>query len=243
MHSPEDVLRETEEDRAVREREIRLVHNHARKTTSSEERDMLLRVSVLLTYAHLEGFCKFALNSYVAALNSMRLACHDASTAVVAATLSALFKALRNPDSKHPAFAKSLPDDSKLHLAFREQAFVEGVNEILQSDVSLPDTLVDSESNLSPVVLKKNLFRVGLEYLAVDQWASDMNRLLGVRNAIAHGAALRAPEERDVEKYVASTFLVMRFVQSEVFTALKTGKYLRQHTVPAQTSAAAPVEN
>jgi hypothetical protein len=238
MRSPEEVFRDIEEDRAVREGEIRLVENHARKTSSDREREMLLRVSVLLTYAHLEGFCKFALNAYVSAVNSTRLPCREVSYAVVAATLTTLFRALRNPDSKHPAFARLFPDDSKLHLAFRERAFIAGFDELAETRVLMPDTVIDSESNLSSAVLKKNLFRIGLEYHAVDEWKADIDKLLGVRNAIAHGAALKAPQQREVEKYVASAVLVMQFVQSEVFTALKNGTYLRQ--VPPSASDGAP---
>jgi len=227
MPSPDEVFQQIESDRAVREREIRLIDNAARRTRSSYERDMLLRTSVLLTYAHLEGFCKFALSIYVSAINSMKLSCSDASYALAAATLTKAFSALRNPSSKHPIFARLLPDDNKLHLLAREQEFVEKVNAILQTTVELPDTVIDLESNLSSLVLKKNLFKLGLRYPAVDEQKPQIDKLLGIRNAIAHGDALRIPPENEIEEYRISAFKVMQFVQYEIFNALMDESYRR----------------
>jgi hypothetical protein len=227
MRSPDEVFQELEQDRATREREIRLIENSARKALTDNERDMLFRVSVLITYAHLEGFCKFALTAYVSAVNSMKLSCKEASFALVAITLTKLFSALRNPNSKHPAFARKLPDDSKLHLVAREREFIEKFESLIQATVELPDQAVDTESNLSSVVLKKNLFKLGLSYPIVDERKGDIDMLLGVRNAIAHGDALKVPQKSEVENYVKSAFLIMQFVQHEIFTALKEKAYLR----------------
>jgi hypothetical protein len=83
MPSPDEVFQQIEADRAIREREIRLIDNAARRTRSAYERDMLFRTSVLLTYAHLEGFCKFSLSVYVSAINSLKLSCAVASYALV----------------------------------------------------------------------------------------------------------------------------------------------------------------
>lgn len=227
MRSPEEVYSEIEEDRATREREIRLVGNAAKRASTDDERDMLLRVAVLVTYAHLEGACRFALNAYVAAINALGLPCSEVSYDLVAATLTKVFAALRNPNSKHPVFSGIAPDDHKLHLAAREKEFMEKLDIIVKSPVTLPDNVVDAESNLSSVVLKKNLFRLGLPFDEVDKHKGTIDMLLGVRNAIAHGDTLAKPEQKTVDGYVASAFLVMQFVQQEVFLALRDRKYQR----------------
>ena len=82
MSSPEEIFRQIQNDRAVREREVRLIGNSARRATNEAERDMLFRTAVVLTYAHLEGFCRFALMAYVSAVNSMKLSCSEASFAL-----------------------------------------------------------------------------------------------------------------------------------------------------------------
>lgn len=227
MPSPEDIFREIEEDRAVREREIRLIENASRRASTDDERNMLLRVSVLITYAHLEGFCRFALSAYVSAINSLKVRCEEASVPLVAATLTRALAALRNPSSKHPVFAGIAPDDSKLHLMAREREFVEKLGELLGQHVELSDTVVDTESNLSSIVLKKNLYRLGLAFPVVDERKGEIDMLLGMRNAIAHGDTLKVPKAEQNEEYVRAAFKVMQFVQYEIFESLRQRSYLR----------------
>ena len=64
MHSADDVFQDLEGDRDQREAEIRLLENIAARSSSDLERNMLSRSLALLIYAHLEGFCKFALLAY-----------------------------------------------------------------------------------------------------------------------------------------------------------------------------------
>jgi hypothetical protein len=225
MNSPDDVFRQIESDRSVRESEIRLVGNIARRTPNETERNMLFRTSVLLTYSHLEGFCKFALSAYLAAINALNLSSKDASLEIVAASMSEIFAALRHPQTKHEFFASALPDDTKLHLVAREREFIKNFQAAMQRPVKLPDDLIDTESNLKPIVLMKNLFKLGLDYKSVEPHKATVNKLLGVRNAIAHGDSLKIPKEEEIDEYVATTFGIMSFVQREVYTALKQGTF------------------
>jgi hypothetical protein len=227
MSSPEEIFRQIEDDRAVREREVRLIGNAARRTESQAERDMLFRASVILTYAHLEGFCRFALMAYASAINSMKLTCNEASFALVAASLTKLFGALRHPQSKHKFFVRALSNDAKLHLTAREREFVENLEGAMRSNVELPDDVVDTESNLSSIVLMKNLYKLGLNYPVVEEQNSQINKLLNVRNAIAHGDGRKVPESEEIDKYVSTAFGVMSFIQAEIFNALRKGAYRR----------------
>jgi hypothetical protein len=220
---PDDVFRQIENDRAIREGEIRLVGNIARRTSNEAERNMLFRTSVLLTYSHLEGFCKFALTAYLSAINALNLSIEDASSAIVAASMTEIFAALRHPQTKHEFFANALPDDSKLHLVAREREFVENFQAAMRRPVKLPDDLIDTESNLKPVVLMKNLYKLGLNFDSVTAHSGSVNKLLNVRNAIAHGDTLRVPKQEEVDNYVTTTFGVMSFVQREIHDALQHG--------------------
>lgn len=227
MRSADDVLQDLERDRLQREAEIRLIENLAARSASDDEQSMLRRSLVLLTYAHLEGFCKFALFAYAAAVNAAHIPCREAAIPLVAATLTKVLAALREVNSKHPVFARSLPDDRKLHMAAREQRFVEDFDKIMATLVEIPDQVVDTESNLKAAVLKRNLFHLGLNYPAVDPHSGALDRLLGVRNAIAHGDTIRAPREADVREYLVAAFAIMGVVQSEIYDALRREAYRR----------------
>ncbi len=188
---------------------------------------MLFRSLVLLTYAHLEGFCKFALLAYAGAINSLGLPCRDASAAVTAASLGGVFAALRNPNSKSPEFSRVLPDDSDLHMLWRERTFVEAIDEVFGRLIDIPDRVVDTKANLNTVALKRNLYQLGLDYPAVERHRQAIDRLLGVRNAIAHGDALRIPTGGQIKEYTSATFEVMQFIQTQVFIALRDGLFRR----------------
>jgi hypothetical protein len=227
MRSPDDVFQDLEADRLLREAELRLIENITARTVVEAERNMLFRSLALLTYAHLEGFCKFAMLAYAGAVNALALPCRDAAFPVVAASLGDVFAALRNPNSKAPEFRNGLPNDHELHMLWRERTFIEVYEVILGRTVEIPDRVIDTKANLNSVVLKRNLYQLGLDYPAVDLHRSAIDRLLGVRNAIAHGDALRVPSAGQISEYISAAFEVMQFVQSSVFVALRDGAFRR----------------
>jgi hypothetical protein len=237
MRSPEDVFQDMERDRAQREGEIRLIENVGVRLTEDREKEMVRRSLVLLTYAHLEGFCRFALLAYAASVNSAKVPCSEAITPLVASTLSRAFAALRDVNSKHPAF-KNLPEDRGLHLVAREQTFVEKYEELAAQAVDIPDKLVDMRSNMTSLVLKRNLYVLGLDYPSVDKHSGTINKLVNKRNAIAHGDLMEIPSEEEAKGYVVAAFDVMRFVQQETYEALKKQAY-RRREVPEEAAVAA----
>lgn len=227
MLSVDEIYADIEADRLSRESEIRLVERLTIETKGEAERSMLRRSLVMLTYAHLEGFTKFVLLAYASSINSMKLDCSAAATPIAAASLSKVFAALRNSESKHDFFRRRMPDDVKLHLVAREHAFLAEFDAVLSRQVQIPDTLIDTKSNLSPDVLRKLLFLLGLPYSKVDEHQGTISRLLGVRNSIAHGDRLSVPSEAEVKEYLNSAVEVMSFLQSEIYFALTEKLYLR----------------
>ena len=227
MRSPESVFEDLEADRASREAEMRLIDRLIQAAASANEQAMLERSLILLMYAHLEGFCKFSLLSYTSALNALGLTCAEASYPVAAATLHKVFAALRDPNSKHETFRNRMPDDTQLHLSAREQMFVESYERITAHKVDIPDQVVDTKSNLSPDVLKKLLFQLGLDCLSIEVHRSNISKLLGIRNAISHGDRLLIPSDQALSDYLATTLAIMAFMQGEIYSALSGRKYLK----------------
>lgn len=83
------------------------------------------------------------------------------------------------------------------------------------------------------------LFQLGLNYSSVEQHDSNIAKLLGIRNAIAHGDRLKVPTDDELSKYITVAFDVMGFLQGEVFAALKNQVYLRRP--PEQPGAPPPL--
>ena len=83
------------------------------------------------------------------------------------------------------------------------------------------------ESNLKPIVLKKNLFRLGLDYAAFDDVMGDINKILGYRNKIAHGKYKAGIQEQEYFGYKKSAFEVMESVRNQISSSLDTESYRR----------------
>lgn len=224
MRSVDDVVGDIESDRLSRENELRLIE---RLTTDAKdaERAMLKRSLVLLTYAHLEGFCRFAISTYASALNSVGLSCDEATAAVAAAGMTDVFKALRNTNSKHALFKKSLADDRVVHMVAREQIFVDQTRQFFSRPINIPDDLVETHYSLSTDVIRKLMFQLGLNTDEVEPRRGAIERLKHVRNSIAHGDRLKVPSDEDAASYVVTAIGVMSFVQQEITFALSNQTY------------------
>lgn len=230
MRSHDDVYADLEADRGAREAEISLVESLI-PAQAGADRDSLKRSLVLLIYSHVEGFCKFSLLTYVEWLNSAGLKCSQVTYPLVAATLSQAFSALRDPNSKHDFFRNILPLDSALHLSAREHVFVEKYDLVVAQDVKIPDKLVDTKSNVTPEVLMKILFHLGMSYECVLPQSGSLSKLLGIRNAIAHGDRLKVPKDSELSDFKATAIAIMAFLQSEVYASLQEARYLREAAV------------
>jgi hypothetical protein len=221
------VWAEIEAEQEWRESELRALQNMAESLPSEAEKDRFRRALVMMLYAHFEGFCKFSLGLYVREVNSARITCGDATYAIAAASLTDMFEALRNPLKKCDEFRNELPDDEKLHRFARDREFIERTHEIESRIVSIPDHIVDVEDNLKPIVLRKLLFRLGMDH---DQFAAiegQIHWLLNYRNGIAHGSFRDGVSEDRYHPLYEAVFNIMNAVKRDVLTALSNRGYLR----------------
>lgn len=222
-----DARAEMESDLAWRQDEIRFLQNQGASLDKAEQRDQFRRSLVLLLYAHFEGYCKFALSVYVGAVNLVGMCCDQANEAIAASTLADAFAALRHPNSKCDVFRRSAPDDAALHLFAREREFACRIASFQSRTVKLPDSVVDTESNLRPVVLRKNLYRLGLDVAAMEAVEGDINQLLQMRNKIAHGETRKGVDEKAYEALRSAAFRVMHEITAQVTEAIQKQLYRR----------------
>ena len=209
-----------EEEFEWRSAEMRFFNNLCERVPTTDQKEQFRRALVLLLYAHFEGYCKFSLALYVSAVNDSGLLCNQVTPAIVAATLHDVFVALRDPTRRAPEFRSKLPDDSKLHRFALDREFVERTEEIMCRPVAIPENAVNTESNLKPIVLRKNLYRLGLPH---DQFASfegTIDKLLAFRNKIAHGETKAGVKQEVYDELKDSAFRVMSGITAGITKAL-----------------------
>lgn len=223
----EDIYAQIELELEWRTEEIRFFQNTFSGITLVEKQDQSRRALILLLYAHFEGFCKFTLNLYINVVNQENISCGEANIALAAATLSDVFKELRNPEKKCDEFRKSLPDDTALHRFARDQEFIERTSSINERKLHIPDSVVDTESNLKPVVLRKNLFKLGFPHDSLREIEGFIHRLLYHRNTIAHGSSREGIQSDEYFKLRDAAFEAMDHVKHKVIDSLTNKRYLR----------------
>lgn len=222
-----DLQAQLEADEAWRQDEIRFLQNTGAAISSEDEQRRFRRALILLLYAHFEGYCRFALVLYLQAINGEQITCGEANFALAAAALSDVFAALRDPEKRSDLFRNQLPDDRELHRFARDREFLQRTAEYEARPLNVPDKVVDTESNLWPVVLRKMLFRLGLAHDKFSHLDGEMWQLLNARNDIAHGRSKDGVDERRYLALRSAVFSIMDEVRRGVLHALLQQAYLR----------------
>ena len=135
---------ELESEQTWRQDEIRFLRNQLASFSNARQKMQFRRSLVVMLYAHYEGYCKFALERYVKAINAARLTCADATPAVVAGTWHQLFTAVESGDRKAKIFKSTLSHDERLHRFARRREFVEKLDELVKMPIDVPDGTVDT---------------------------------------------------------------------------------------------------
>lgn len=217
-----------EDDRTWRQDEIRFLRNQLANLESEGEKSKYRRALVPMLYAHYEGFCKVALQHYVKVVNEADIECENASAAIIAASWELIFRRLANPKQKCDVFREALPDDAKLHEFARRHHFVEQITEFWKQRAHLPDEAVDMESNLTPTVLRKSLFKLGIAHDVVESFAGDIHHLLRRRNGIAHGQFREGLDSAEYDRVEKAAFVAMESVMGLVMDAIGCADYRRK---------------
>ena len=223
----DSIWAQMEQEQLWRTDEIRFFDNQVSEIEGEVNKDRFRRANILMLYSHYEGFCKFVFNAYVGAVNNAGLVLADVNYSLAAASLDSLFKELRNQNTKAVEFRIALPEDTKLHVFARDKTFLENISNYESRAISIPDTVVDTESNLKPAVLRKNLFRLGFRHDCLQNIEGDIHRLIRIRNEIAHGASRQGVTADEYFELRTAAFNVMNEVKRYVMSALQNSEFRR----------------
>lgn len=223
-----EVRTRIEQERTWRVQELQILKNQLAYIQTEESKGIYRKSLTVMLYAHFEGTCKAILWEYVAGLNNAGLIVGEANFALVASTLKDVFHALRNPDSKCKVFRRELPDETKLHVFARDREFIERLPEFMQHGICIdPEDIVDAESNLKPVVLRKMLYRLGLDPELAKPWYGIINQLLRRRNNIAHGNPNSLISQDVFDELEQAVESVIQGLVDEITDAIQRESYLR----------------
>ncbi|RCS41545.1 hypothetical protein DTL42_23665 [Bremerella cremea] len=204
--------RDLEQDLNWREAEIATLKVLVTESPRGSTRERaLLRALWALLYAHYEGFCKFAWDTYLdhlQASSTMRGECTDN---IARFSLSASFRSLRG----------NLSVDSLWEYCTKE------FRNAMSQPIEFEDRL-ETDSNLWPNICRENCLAIDLPLPSVDLHRAKIKALVSRRNDIAHGQPMTIETLDEYKKYEHAVFDVMYELALAVDAGLADRKYLRQ---------------
>jgi hypothetical protein len=142
------------------------------KSQKDKKVDFVIRSSVTLSYAHLEGFTKKTSEGFWSYLSFLKLKRKDVSPALLNSYL--MCRSVKNGEL----------NNSQVFSDFLNDAFNFDSYEDLSWDSK---KLVKTRSNLKYEVFKEILFHIGLNTSKYDLKEKKIDSLVSIRNSVAHG--------------------------------------------------------
>lgn len=201
-----------------------LAANSQNQTFDENYRKML----VIMLYSYFEGFCKRALLIYVDYLNRTNELVSRIKYGLAAITIEKHFLNLANPNYKPVILGeRTIKEDGVLQIHGRRREFISEYIGIIEKTLCIPDSIVDTESNLRSHVLKKLLFKLEIDFTIVDDFQTDVNEVVNKRNAIAHGDRTRGFTLQEYNKYREKVINLMTILKTTIYDSYYHKKYLK----------------
>jgi hypothetical protein len=178
--------------------------------TNAIRHQALLRALVALLYAHYEGFCKFAWDTYLDHLTATGVDRDACVEEIARYSLADSFRNLRGDLSLESMWQYCSAD--YIDMMARPVTFVQRL---------------ETDSNLWPDVCRHNSAQVHLPHAAVDRHRSHLRALVSRRNHIAHGQPMVIGSLDEYQRYENAAIEVMYELALGISDCLSGQQYLK----------------
>jgi hypothetical protein len=220
-----DIRSQWEIDLSWRTEEIRFLRNQLGLMRGRDERERFYRTLLVMLYAHLEGFTKSAIRLYIRAICDEQIATSAVNIQLRGTRMDPVLAGIDQPE---PAFFLEQPP-IRHHLvrAFRIRELLDRWNELMSAPFDAnPDDVANTESNLKCRVLRRILFRAGLQMNRFKDFEEDLESLVSRRHPIAHGETDSIVKESDYVRLETNALLFMEELVRVLTSALVEQDYL-----------------
>ncbi|MET3449216.1 MAE_28990/MAE_18760 family HEPN-like nuclease [Ralstonia sp. 1138] len=197
-----------------REEELAILRKQLiQSSAGSAQEKTLLRANLAMIYAHYEGFCKFALEIYIDALEKLRLKRCELKWPIAAHSLAPLYKELSSESNQTTFFTKIF---NELESFLNDEATYDRPSHI---------------ANLWPDLLSEWLSKFNLDTANILADKPLLESLVANRNQIAHGKRLTIKSRADLDQYAHAAMMAMHEVAIGIADALEKKTYRRHAEV------------
>ncbi len=168
------------------------------------------RLCIPMVYAHWEGYVVSAIRILVGHLNELQLHPERVPVKLIVLGLGDSYRSLSGKQSMAQRIA-----------------FTEKFRKLLSTTIVF-EKKINTKSNLRPDVLEELCTIYGFNFDAFSEYTADIHRLVGVRNAIAHGENSVVPTEENLNKYMDAVISASDVLRNEIDGFLNRGDYAIQ---------------
>jgi len=191
------------------------------RSIPKHKKNVLIRSSIAMIYAHWEGFLKIAGRYYLEYISSQRLKNSELSKSFLTISLSSSSRLLEN---------------SKKYSTYG--SVIDFFENDLESRALIPfKSIIDTESNLSSSVLKEIIWCLNLSYdsFEIKEKLID-EKMLAKRNHIAHGEYLEI-ESEDIIYLRDEILALMIEFKNQIENSALTKSFAKRITLPSITQS------
>ncbi|GEN28884.1 hypothetical protein HVA01_25300 [Halovibrio variabilis] len=179
-----------------------------KKIAISTDESLWCRMCIPMIYAHWEGFVVSSLKALISHLNTLELHPENIPTKLVVVGLGESYKTLSGKQS----FDQRIDFTEKFKLLYKNSIKF--------------NSKINTRSNLKSDVLKELCEMFGFNHRAFSDKMSDIDRLVSIRNSIAHGENSIVPDMANVIKYIDSVNAAMDILVKEIDLFLVNEEFL-----------------
>lgn len=172
--------------------------------------DLWCRMCIPMIYAHWEGFVVSSMKILFEHLNNLKLKPTEVSTAFVVIGLGQTYQKLNGKQS----FAQRVE-------------FTDQFKQLYQNNLKFGKKSLNVKSNLKADVLRDICEMYSLEFKKFEEYTPDIDRLVEVRNSIAHGENSIRPDMNNIEKYITAVSKATDVLIQEIDNFLEKKLYLQ----------------
>lgn len=179
-----------------------------RANLSNVEPIFWARLCIPLIYAHWEGFVVDSLKTTLKYLNSLELKADKVLVNLVVLGLSDCYQSFSGKQS----FEQRIEFTNKF-------------KDLLAAKIKF-HTKIETKSNLKSKVLEDLCEIFTFDFSKFSVVSADIDRLVNIRNAIAHGENSISPDMGNVDKYIKSVKSAMDLLTNEIDVFLRCSRFL-----------------
>ena len=178
---------EMERDLLWRQEEVSYLERSLNYSQKISDESKIIKMLIVMLYSHYEGGAKFLMTLFLEKINLENLKINGTTNyAIKAAGLDRIFSSYENISKKNLDFKKE--EENFIHLFSRRKELIEKLSTFEEEPLILEDKIINTQSNLNYKTLCKNLYKIGIEYKEFAECEDCINKLVNLRNEIAHGA-------------------------------------------------------